>query len=102
VSDILNFAFSENARTSLAEHRSGQQPSSDQHIAKCRGIAAEAERLALSVGGEARGGFVKLVGKLLALADEMEQGNRPGPNPAAPVDSPGVQSPRHGRCPQAS
>jgi hypothetical protein len=78
MSDILNFAFCEIARVSHSRDSSPRDllPTSleltRKHIAKCREMAAEAERIASYVSAEARSGYIELVRQLKALADEME------------------------------
>jgi hypothetical protein len=59
MSDILNFIFSEGART--------------YHVAKCREIAAEVEHLALSASGDLRARYADFAMQLRGLADEIER-----------------------------
>jgi hypothetical protein len=44
-----------------------------QRVAKCREMAAQAERLALHASGETRDGYLKLVREWIALADEIQR-----------------------------
>ena len=79
MSDILNFAFCEIARVSHLRHSKPRDlPLSSlgltrkRHIAKCREMAAEAERIASYVSAEARSGYIELASQLRTRADEME------------------------------
>lgn len=45
--------------------------SSHQRVAKCRAMAAEAERLAATAGGEVRASYGELATKWSELADEI-------------------------------
>jgi hypothetical protein len=81
MTDILNFAFCEIARISHSRDSrprnqnpvfSGVTP--HKHIAKCREMAAEAERVAACVSAEARSRYIELERQLTSLADEMEMG----------------------------
>ena len=80
MSNILNFAFCEIARISHSrdsrprdQHTvSALKPS--RHIARCREMAAEAERVASYVSPDARSQYMELARQLTAQADEMELG----------------------------
>ena len=43
----------------------------DQRVAKCRAMAAEAERLAVSAGGDVRTSYLGLASKWSELAHEL-------------------------------
>ena len=79
MSDILNFAFCEIARVSHSrdlrprdQHLVSPDLTTNKHIAKCREMAAEAERVASYVSAEARSRYIELASQLTALANEME------------------------------
>jgi hypothetical protein len=82
MSDILNFAFCEIARISHSpdtrprdHHPVSPNLAPNKHIARCREMAAEAERVASYVASaEARSRYLELARQLTALADEMEMG----------------------------
>jgi hypothetical protein len=82
MSDILNFAFCEIARISHSpdtrprdHHPVSSNLAPNKHIARCREMAAEAERVAsYVVSAEARSRYIELARQLTALAHEMEMG----------------------------